>query len=53
LDPEKVEKAAEKINKILKKNSKDNKKKAKARYIRKNFPANLKKYEQQEEILKK
>ena len=30
LDPEKMEKAADKINKILKKNSKDNKKKAKA-----------------------
>jgi len=53
LDPEKVEKAADKINKILKNNSKDNKKKAKAQYIKKNFPANLKKYEQQEEILKK
>src|SRR5690625_2974881 len=53
LDPRRVKKATEKTKKNLKKNSKDNKKKAKARYIKKNFPANLKKYEQQEEILKK
>ncbi len=52
LDPEKVEKAADKINKILKNNSKDSKKKAKARYIKNNFPANLRKYEQQEKVLK-
>ena len=52
LNPEKVEKAADKINKILKNNSKDSKKKAKARYIKNNFPANLRKYEQQEKVLK-
>src|SRR5690625_7278997 len=52
LDTEKVEKAANKINKILKNNSKDSKKKAKARYIKNNFPANLRKYEQKEKVLK-
>ena len=39
LNPEKVD-------------SKDSKKKAKARYIKNNFPANLRKYEQQEKVLK-
>lgn len=38
LDPDKVEEAADKINAILKKNSKDSKIKAKGRYIKK-FPA--------------
>lgn len=52
VDPEKVEKTVKKINKILKNNkAADPKKRAKARYAEKNFPENLKKYKQQEEIL--
>jgi transposase len=52
IDKEKVEKTAAKINKILKSNPKAaSKQKAKARYIEKNFPANLEKYDKQEEIL--
>src|SRR5690606_41559252 len=52
IDPEKVRKTAEKINKILKDNPKaSNKAKAKLRYIEKNFPENLAKYEQQQKIL--
>ena len=52
IDKEKVEKTAAKINKILKGNPKAGaKQKAKARYIEKNFPANLEKYEQQEQLL--
>ncbi|GHA28068.1 hypothetical protein GCM10007103_06980 [Salinimicrobium marinum] len=47
-----MEKTAQKINKILKGNDKATPKaKAKARYIVKNFTANLEKYEKQEEIL--
>ena len=43
----KVEQTARKINKILKGNDKDSSKaKAKARYIEKNFAANLEKYEE-------
>ncbi|WP_235802717.1 transposase [Vaginella massiliensis] len=37
LDPEKVQQAADKINRILKEKSDDPKKKAKSRYIQKNF----------------
>lgn len=52
IDPEKVQKTAKKINKILKgKKNADPKKRAKARYAEKNFPENLKKYRHQEEIL--
>ena len=52
IDKEKVEKTAAKINKILKDNPKaGSKHKAKARYIEKNFPANLEKYDQQEKLL--
>ena len=52
LDKDKIKKAAAKINKILKNNPKAaSQQKAKARYIEKNFPANLEKYQQQEEIL--
>ena len=51
LDPDKVEKVTDKINQILKEKSKDNKKKTKSRYIKKNYPANLRKYQQQEETL--
>lgn len=52
LDPEKVQQAADKINRILKNKSDDPKKKAKSRYIQKNFAPNLKKYQEQEAILK-
>lgn len=52
VDPEKVKRTAKKINRILKgKKDADPKKRAKARYAEKNFPENLKKYRQQEEIL--
>src|SRR5690625_2739563 len=52
VDPEKVKKTAKKINQILKqKKDADPKKRAKARYIEKNFPENLKRYKKQEEIL--
>src|SRR5690606_22157499 len=52
VDKEKVEKTAQKINKILKGNDKASPKaKAKARYIVKNFAANLKKYEHQQAVL--
>ena len=52
IDRDKVEKTAAKINRILKNNPKaGSKQKAKARYIAKNFPANLEKYERQEELL--
>lgn len=52
VDREKVVKTAQKINKILKGNNKaSSKSKAKARYMVKNFAANLEKYEQQEEVL--
>lgn len=52
VDKEKVEKTAQKINKFLKGNDKASPKaKAKARYIVKNFAANLKKYEHQQAVL--
>lgn len=52
VDPEKVRKTAKKINRILKKKKDaDPKKRAKARYVEKNFPENLAKYNNQEEIL--
>jgi transposase len=50
VDKEKVEKTAQKINKILKGNDKATSK-AKARYMVKNFAANLEKYEHQQEVL--
>ncbi|WP_068596313.1 transposase [Vaginella massiliensis] len=52
LDPEKIQQAADKINRILKNKSDDQKKKAKSRCIQKNFAPNLKKYQEQEAILK-
>src|SRR5690625_5739812 len=52
MDTEKVENHDDKNKKIMKNNSKNSKKKAKARYIKNNFPANLRKYEQQEKVLK-
>jgi transposase len=52
VDKEKVEKTAQKINRILKGNDKARPKaKAKARYMVKNFAANLAKYEHQQEVL--
>lgn len=52
IDKEKVAKTADSINKILKCNTKaSSKAKAKARYIKKNFPTNLEKYQQQEQLL--
>lgn len=52
LDPEKINQTATKINAILKGNHKASAKaKAKARYIEKHFPANLERYQAQEEIL--
>ncbi|MBB5334833.1 transposase [Chryseobacterium koreense] len=53
VDPKKIEQTAKKINKILKNKSSqvEPKKKAKGRYIEKNFPENLKKYQEQEQIL--
>ena len=52
IDKQKVKKTAAKINKILKDNPKaSSKQKAKARYVEKNFPQHLERYEQQEEIL--
>ena len=54
VDKEKVEKTVQKINKILKGNGKPSSKaKTKARYIAKNFAANLEKYERQEQLLGK
>ena len=51
LDPEKVQQTADKINRILKNKSDDTKKKAKSRYIQKNFAPNLKKYQEKEKRL--
>ena len=52
IDKKKVEQTVQKINKILKNNPKASTKgKAKMRYIEKNFPENLDKYQEQEEIL--
>lgn len=52
IDKDKIEKAAKKIEKIISKNPKTSTKaKAKLRYIQRNFPQNLEKYEKQEEIL--
>ncbi len=54
IDPEKVKQTAQKISKIIKGKASqvDPKTKAKARYIEKNFPQALQKYQQQEELLK-
>lgn len=52
VDKEKIRQTAEKINRILRKNPKaDSRSKAKARYMEKNFPENLEKYQRQEEQL--
>lgn len=52
IDKEKVAETARKIEKIIRKNPKaSTKAKAKLRYIQKNFPQNLDKYEKQQEIL--
>jgi transposase len=53
MDPEKIKQTAAKINAILKGNNQaSTKAKAKAQYIEKTFPANLERYQAQEEILK-
>lgn len=52
IDKEKVEETVKKIEKIIDKNPKATAKaKAKLRYVQKNFPQNLDKYQKQEEIL--
>lgn len=52
IDKKKVEQTAEKITRILKDNPKaSTKRKAKVRYIQKNYPETLDKYQEQEEIL--
>ena len=52
IDKQKVERTARKIEKIISKNpNATGKAKAKLRYIQKNFPQNLDKYERQQEIL--
>ncbi|MBV7282860.1 IS1182 family transposase [Corynebacterium sp. TAE3-ERU30] len=51
ISPEKIRQTAEKMSKIIKEKSTDAKRKAKARYIKKNFADRLEKYQQQEEIL--
>ena len=52
INPQSVNAAVEKLNKALAdKDGADKKVKAKLRYINKNFPANISKYEQQEAIL--
>lgn len=53
INKESVKATVEKLNKVLADNDKvDKKVKAKLRYINKNFPVNIEKYEQQEAILK-
>jgi len=51
IDAEKVEQTIEKINEALKNKEVNKTIKQKLNYAKKNFPANLKKYEQQEQIL--
>src|SRR5690554_5156715 len=52
ISPEKIEKTVEKIEQKIKNNPKvSSKAKAKLRYIKNNYSANLKKYEEQEKIL--
>lgn len=52
IDSEKVKQTVEQLNKVLDKKKNVSKKvKAKMRYVTKNFPANLEKYEEQEKIL--
>lgn len=51
LDPEKVERTIESINKALEGKDIDKKKKQKLNYAKKNWPKNLEKYQQQEAIL--
>ena len=52
INPESVNAAVEKLNKVLAENDQvDKKVKAKLRYVNKNFPENIAKYEKQEAIL--
>ena len=52
IDSEKVKDTVDKLNKALsKKKDVPSKVKAKMRYVTKNFPENIEKYERQEEIL--
>jgi len=52
VDKKKVEQTAQKINKILKGNERaSSKAKAKGRYIEQNYPKNMDKWEQQEQLL--
>ncbi len=52
IDKEKVQKTVDKLNEVLKQNPQTTQKaKAKLRYITKNYPANIAKYEQQEKTL--
>src|SRR5690625_7715540 len=52
ISPEKIEKTVEKIEQKIKNNPKASPKaKAKLRYIKKNYSANLKRYQEQEKIL--
>jgi transposase len=53
IDAQKVEQTIEKINEVLKDKGADSKVKQKLRYAQKNWPANLRKYEQQEKIMGK
>ena len=52
IDAEKVEQTIEQINEALKDKPVSNQVKQKLNYAKKNWPSNLKKYEQQEKILK-
>lgn len=51
IDAEKVEQTINKINEALKDKEVDSKVKQKLGYAKKNWPANLRKYEQQEEVM--
>jgi len=51
IDADKVEQTIQKINEALQEKPVDDKVKQKLKYAQKNWPANLKKYEQQEQIM--
>jgi transposase len=51
IDPDKVEQTIQKINEAIKDKPADPKVKQKLKYAEKNWPANLKKYEEQEKIM--
>ena len=51
IDPQYIERTIENINKVLKDKPVDKKVKQKIKYAKKNWPENLKKYEQQEKTL--